>query len=154
MGTSDSDTMQAKGPNLVLTLFAAIFLIDLVHSQKVQDLPPLECYVCGKAPHKSCDEFDPHDITFRQKCLDQKHQSCVKSFGAFQNVTVESRRCGEGPALNRCSSISLGGADVLICSCNATLCNTASIPRNSNFIRYHSMTSFIFLMIINNGILK
>ena len=104
--TSDSDTMQAKGPNLVLTLFAAIFLIDLVHSQKgknrwklfqnifvtkciflLQDLPPLECYVCGKAPHKSCDEFDPHDITFRQKCLDQKHQSCVKSFGAFQNVT-------------------------------------------------------------------
>ena len=33
---SDSDTMQAKGPNLFLTLFvaAAICLTDLVHSQK------------------------------------------------------------------------------------------------------------------------
>ena len=47
---------------------------------------PLECYVCGKAPHKSCDEFDPHDITFRAACGDEM-QSCVKSFGAFQNVT-------------------------------------------------------------------
>ena len=97
--------MQAKGPNLTLFLAAVIFLADLVLSQKGKFHPifvfflghnmfilvqrsvgPLECYVCGKAPHKSCDEFDPHDITFRAACGDEM-QSCVKSFGAFQNVT-------------------------------------------------------------------
>ena len=47
---------------------------------------PLECYVCGKDPYKSCHDFEPTNPDFKMTCPGNM-RSCVKSYGAFENVT-------------------------------------------------------------------
>ena len=44
----------------------------------------------------------------------------------FSIITVIGRRCGDGPAPNKCSVMTLGAAEVTICSCDQDFCNSAN----------------------------
>ena len=57
-----------------------------------------------------------------------------------------SMGCGDGQAMNRCTSMTLGGAEVTICTCDQSLCN-----KSGNLILDSKLIYFIsFLISIAN----
>ena len=53
-----------------------------------------------------------------------------------------SMGCGDGQAMNRCTSMTLGGAEVTICTCDQSLCN-----KSGNLILDSKLIYFILFLI-------
>ena len=50
-------------------------------------MAPLECYICGgPSPQKSCEDFHPENPEYKDVCSSDK-KSCIKTYGAFQNIS-------------------------------------------------------------------
>jgi len=129
--------------------FMAVILFQNVKSQQtVYQMAPLECYSCGSPQSKSCEEFSPNNPDYTEVCSSNK-KSCIKTYGAFHNISVISMGCGDGQAMNRCTSMTLGGAEVTICTCDQNLCN-----KSGNLILDSKLIYFIlFLISIANRIM-
>ena len=56
--------------------------------------------------------------------------------------SVISMGCGDGQAMNRCTSMTLGGAEVTICTCDQSLCN-----KSGNLILDSKLFYFILFLI-------
>ena len=85
------------------------------------------------------------------RILTEKQLTSAYGFNKYVYIifSVISMGCGDGQAMNRCTSMTLGGAEVTICTCDQSLCN-----KSGNLILDSKLIYFIlFLISIANRIM-
>merc|ERR1719245_305617 len=109
---------------ILLVISLTILLLEFTES-----VDALSCYKCSEKDNNShCNEFYPSS-KFAVSC-GNKYNSCIQTYGSFNDFSVRGLGCGKGKSANSCSSMEIGRTKATICSCNGSLCNDKLLNSN------------------------